>query len=240
MFHKISQKKISQEVFEQVRDIITSGSLRPGDRLPSERELAMQMDVGRSSIREAMLRLEVLGFIEFRSGTGAYVRSLTATSLGEGIDNLIAESRTISELLELRKVLESWAASVAAQRANPEEIKQFGRCIQRMRREKTAPKGAHLNLEFHMLLARATHNTLFFHLFETISDWIGKVTQELQKGMYHDPLVHQQLLDQHMAILSAIQDRNPAAAAAAVTAHIDFTIAGIQANQAAKPSVEKE
>jgi GntR family transcriptional repressor for pyruvate dehydrogenase complex len=231
MFHKISQKKISQEVFEQIREIITSGSLQPGDRLPSERELAVQMDVGRSSIREAMLRLEVLGFIEFRSGTGAFVRSLTATSLGEGIDNLISDGRTILELLELRKVLESWAAAVAAQRVTADELKQLGRCVQKMRREGTDAKGAEHNLEFHMLLARATHNTLFFHVFNTISDWIAKVTQELQKGMYLDPVVHLKLVDQHAAILSAITRRDPAAASDAMGAHIDFTIVKIGETQ---------
>ncbi|MBL0714071.1 MAG: FadR family transcriptional regulator [Desulfosarcina sp.] len=77
LFQKISQKKVSERVFDQVRDLITTGHLQPGDRLPPERELTGLLDVSRSSVREAILKLECLGFVAQRHGEGTFVRSVT-------------------------------------------------------------------------------------------------------------------------------------------------------------------
>ncbi|MDX1267006.1 MAG: GntR family transcriptional regulator, partial [Oceanisphaera sp.] len=89
LFHKIPQKKVSDRVFDQIRELIISGRLAPGDRLPPERELTGLLDVSRSSVREAILKLECLGFVEQCHGEGTFVRSVTETPLTEFFKELI-------------------------------------------------------------------------------------------------------------------------------------------------------
>ena len=122
LFKKIPQKKVSDRVFDQVRDLIANGRLLPGDRLPPERELTGMLEVSRSSVREAIRKLECLGFVEQRQGEGTFIRSATAGPMTDLMQELIKEDNFIFDLMEIRAVLETWGAARAADRASAGDI----------------------------------------------------------------------------------------------------------------------
>ncbi len=232
LFKKIPQRKVSEEVFVQIRDLINDGKLLPGDRLPSERELAEVMNVSRTSVREALLKLECLGFIEQKGGEGKYVTSLTKEPLTEAFNQFMKGDHRIKELLELRKVLESWAASLAARHATDEDIEKMEKTINEMKRlKKSKPCEYDPNLKFHLHLASATKNTLLCHVMDTISQWIRQVRYEVQNRMETSPGIAEDLLKQHTAILDAIKRRDEKAAAESMIRHIDYTIKVMELNE---------
>ena len=106
--------------------MISQGELKPGDRIPSERELAAMLGVSRPSVREAIMVLDAMGLVEARQGGGTYVRSLTETCLADPLTQMVeADPRLLPALVEVRKGLESWSAYLAAQRADAHDLKQL-------------------------------------------------------------------------------------------------------------------
>ena len=206
LFRKIPQKKVSDRVFEQIRTLITSGQLHPGDRLPPERELTGLLEVSRSSVREAILKLECLGFVQQRHGEGTFVRSVTETPLTDFLQDLIKQDDFIDDLMEIRAVLETWGASAAAANALPEEIDAMEACLEDMRRARSANHISHeLNVRLHFLISSASRNRFLVHIMNTISTWIEGVTRRVYTGPSDDRTVYDRLLDQHAAIVAAIR-----------------------------------
>jgi GntR family transcriptional regulator, transcriptional repressor for pyruvate dehydrogenase complex len=123
MFKPIKVRHISEEVFDQIKTAIIEGDLKPGDKLPSERELTSSLGVSRLPVREALKLLVNMGFIETKQGGGSYVRSLLADRMRDPIGLMMKDSEDkIFELLDVRKEIETWSVSYAAQRATEEEI----------------------------------------------------------------------------------------------------------------------
>jgi GntR family transcriptional repressor for pyruvate dehydrogenase complex len=223
LFEKIAQKKVSDRVFDQVRNLITSGQLRPGDRLPAERELTALLNVSRSSIREAILKLECLGFVAQRHGEGTFVRSVTETPLTDFLQELIEKDDFIEDLMEIRAVLETWGASAAAAHALPEEIAAMEACLEDMRRARGAGRINHaLSVRLHVLIASASHNRFLEHVMATISSWIERVTPKVYAATSDELAIYDQLLDQHAAIVAAIGRGDHAGAFRAMTEHLQY------------------
>ena len=237
LFEKIPQKKISDRVFEQVRERIGDGRLQPGDRLPPERELTGLFAVSRSSVREAILKLECLGFVEQRHGDGTFVRSVTESPLTGVLEELIGNGEFVTDLMEIRQVLECWAAATAAQRAEDQEIARLKDCIADMRRARcTGGIGYELNIHFHKSIATAAHNLFLVHIMNTISGWIGQITGKVYADLFDDRKTSRLLIEQHQTIADAIGRRDPEAARRAMDAHLQFSVAKArQAGIAAAP-----
>ncbi|NIP49902.1 MAG: FadR family transcriptional regulator, partial [Gammaproteobacteria bacterium] len=125
----IRPKKISEEIVNQIKQLISSGELKPGDRIPSERELASLLGVSRPSVREAIMVLEAMGFLESRQGGGTYVKALTESSIMDPLAKLVEkrDPELLRSLAEVRMGLESWSAYLAAQRANEKDIAELRR-----------------------------------------------------------------------------------------------------------------
>ena len=111
VFQPIKPKKISEEIVEQIKHLISSGDLKPGERIPSERELATMLGVSRPSVREAIMVLEAMGFLESRQGGGTYVRSLTESTIADPLSNIVGskEPQILYALTEVRMGLETWS-----------------------------------------------------------------------------------------------------------------------------------
>ena len=142
MFRSIHRTRISDEVASQVKTLITEGKLKPGDRLPPERELIKQFGVSRPSLREALNSLVATGFLEVVQGNRTVVRSLVSAKIFEPLDNLLREdSNTVFELIEVRKAIETWNAYLAAKRASREDISHLEEIIESMKKslEKGGP-----------------------------------------------------------------------------------------------------
>src|SRR4030042_99910 len=114
MFKQIKIRKISEEIVDQIKTAILEGQLKPGDKLPPERELIKELGISRVSLREALNSLESMGFVEIRQGGGSYVRSVVAERVKDPLNLMIKENvNKVFDLIEVRKGLETWAASHA-------------------------------------------------------------------------------------------------------------------------------
>jgi GntR family transcriptional repressor for pyruvate dehydrogenase complex len=223
LFQKIPQKKVSDRVFDQIRALITSGQLRPGERLPPERELTGLLDVSRSSVREAILKLECLGFVEQRHGEGSFVRSVMETPLTNFLQEFIQQDEFMDDLMEIRAVLETWGAETAASNARVEEVEAMEACLAEMRRAcETGRIGHELNVRLHFLISTASRNRFLVHVMNTISSWIQGVTSKVYADTAEDRTIQARLLEQHTAIVAAIRNGDGPAARQAMAAHLRF------------------
>lgn len=223
VFQKIKPKRVSDEIFEQIKNHILSGKLKPGEKLPPERELAINLGVSRPSLREALQKLEAKGFLEQVQGDGTYVKSVTADSFDSFLEEFAKKENAIFDLMEIRRILETWAAYVAAERATESEIKQLQEYLNEMKEAKDYGEIGYISdANFHSTISYATHNVLLIHIMNNIYEWIERVSFEVRKNMYRDEKSHEELLAQHTAIFNAIKDRKPLSAYNAMNMHMDY------------------
>lgn len=223
VFQKIKPKKVSDEIFEQIKNHILSGKLKPGEKLPPERELAINLGVSRPSLREALQKLEAKGFLEQVQGDGTYVKSVTADSFDSFLEEFAKKENAIFDLMEIRRILETWAAYVAAERATESEIKQLQEYLNEMKEAKDYGEIGYISdANFHSTISYATHNVLLIHIMNNIYEWIERVSFEVRKNMYKDEKSHEELLAQHTAIFNAIKDHKPLSAYNAMNMHMDY------------------
>ncbi|WP_432822372.1 FadR/GntR family transcriptional regulator [Trichloromonas sp.] len=211
LFKPIKPKKISEEIVEQIKALISQGQLKPGERVPSERDLAAMLGVSRPSVREAIMVLEAMGLVESRQGGGTYVRSLTEHSIADPLTGMMANNtRLLHDLSEVRIGLESWSAYLAAQNATDEEIAEMSGLLEEMRR--LAPTGgwpADVDTRFHYAITSASHNTIQVHVLNTIHSLFKATIEVALFEFYRREGYAQILLAQHEAIISAISARDP-------------------------------
>ena len=225
MFKKIRPKRISDEIVEHIRDLVLEGKLKPGDQLPPERELASRMGVSRPVVREAIIRLMDMGYLENLQGKGTFVKSITGHYMKDRpIHDLLNRGVTVlPEIVEVRKIFETWAAATAALRATQDELAQMEEYLREMEEAKNRGELGHVaDANFHLAISYATHNTLLIHLMNSIYEMIEKVTYEIGAKMYNDPRSYQDLLDQHVAIFQAIKEGDPDGAYIKMLNHMHY------------------
>ncbi len=222
-FKKITPKKISDEICEQLKQMILSGELMPSEKLPSERELSKQLGVSRASLREALNKLNAQGFVEQIPNEGTYVKAITNLSSNMAIDEFIEKEGSIFDLMEIRKILEIWAAHSAAIKATDEEIDEIKKYVEEMRNAKNyATIGYIADANFHSAISKATHNVLLIHIMNNIYEWIEKISFEVRSRMYKDNDSHIDLFEQHEVIYKAIKNRDAMGAEKAMQAHMEY------------------
>lgn len=223
MFHKIRPRKISDEVYEQIKDLIMSGRLQPGQKLPSERDLSVELGVSRPSLREAIQKLDAQGFLEQIQGDGTYVRSIAAQSMDHALEAFIKRDDAIFDLMKMRKILETWAASEAAARAQPDQIDFMRKALAEMEdNRRYGTVGAKADIRFHNGIFQGTNNLLLAHIMRTINEWLEKVSFEVRSRMYRDPDAHLHLFEQHQAVFNAIKSGDSAVAYDAMLRHMEY------------------
>jgi len=203
----IRPKKISEEIVEQIKNLIAKGELKPGDRIPSERDLATMLGVSRPSVREAIMVLEATGFVESRQGGGTFVRALTETSITDPLARLVEQKdpALLRALVEVRMGLESWSAYLAAQRAEPDEIAEMRRLYEVMAAQ--ASRGGwnpEVDADFHYAITAASHNSLQMHMLDSVHTLFHTTIQVALMEFYRQQGHIEKLLVQHREILEAI------------------------------------
>ena len=134
MFRKIVHDRTADTVIRQIEDLILDGVLRPGDRLPAERELAVEIDVSRPILRDALKELEARGLVSSRPGEGTYVAQVLGTVFEPAMVELVRRHpRAVSDYLEFRREVEGLASAFAAERATPADIAILDRLMEAMR-----------------------------------------------------------------------------------------------------------
>ena len=223
VFKPIRPKKISEEIVQQIKDLISTGQLKPSDRIPSERELANLLGVSRPSVREALMVLEAMGFVESRQGGGTYVRTLTESTLADPLSNLVGQKdpSILHSLVEVRMGLETWAAFLAGQRATDEDIERM-RNLYRVMEEQAAKGGwdADVDAEFHYAITAASHNTIQMHVLDTIHSLFHATIQVALMEFYQKEGHIALLLKHHREILEAIAAHDPELARKKMETHL--------------------
>ncbi|MBU1237211.1 MAG: FCD domain-containing protein [Gammaproteobacteria bacterium] len=218
--------RISDAVAAELEKRILEGSLRPGDRLPAERELAVEMGVSRPSLREAIQKLVSKDLLTTRHGGGTFVTDrLEAPFVGPWQEMLEGHPMLQSDLLEFRRMLEAQAASLAAERATDADIERLDAAVAALdavyaSNDLTACIDT--DVAFHQAIAEAAHNVFIGHLTSSLLRVIHSYISRNLEHLYARPQRWGQLQAQHHAIWQAIRERKPEAAASAARKHIDF------------------
>lgn len=224
--HTPAITRVSDVVAGELERRILEGSLKPGNRLPSERDLALELGVSRPSLREAIHKLVAKGLLITRHGGGNFVTDrLEAHFADPWAEMLHGHPLLHSDLLEFRQMLESQAAALAADRATDADIERLDAAYAAME----AVYATHdlaacidTDVAFHQVISEAAHNVLIGHLTASLLRVIhGHISNNLEQ-LHARPQRWDQLQAQHHAIWQAIRQRNPEAAASAARVHIEF------------------
>jgi GntR family transcriptional repressor for pyruvate dehydrogenase complex len=226
MVGKVQVPRISDAIASTLERRILEGSLKPGDRLPPERELAAELGVSRPSLREAIQKLASKGMIQSRQGGGTFVTdALESPFLDPWQDMMGSYPNLREDMLEFRRMLEGQAAEWAAERAtsaDQQRLAQTFAALQAAFEAGDTDRRSDADIAFHNAVGDAAHNVLLGHLSSTLlrlmHDNIRLNLGEL-KGV---PAASSLLMRQHAAIFEAIRDGKPQAARAAAETHIDF------------------
>ncbi|ANU11926.1 transcriptional regulator [Planococcus antarcticus DSM 14505] len=205
------KKRTYELIVEQINVLSLEKNLQPGDRIPSERDLASLFGVSRNSVREALKGIESKGVIEIRQGGGSFLapskRDLLGNELGTHIDE--TKALLIDEMLELRRAFEVEAASLAAQRATPENLKAIKNVLIEMAKAASDPElGVQADLDFHLQVANATRNQLLIDLMGTLASRMEENIRETRRHRFTDASRHQGTLKEHEEIYLAIASQN--------------------------------
>jgi GntR family transcriptional regulator, transcriptional repressor for pyruvate dehydrogenase complex len=229
----IKVKRVSDQAYEQIRDLIFRGQLKPGEQIMPERDLARALGVSRPTVREAIKQLVTVGLLEHRQGQGTFVRSISDQRELNPLAAMIeGHSPTLEELLEVRMGLEGQAVSLAAQRATPEDLQVLEKALDCMLGENRAGRlGIEEDVSFHMAIAYATKNTVQVHIMKTFYDLLHYGIKENLHYLYEDPVNLDMIGKQHAEIVQAIKEHDPEAAYAAMKRHITFVLNFVRERQ---------
>ncbi|EOD01546.1 FadR/GntR family transcriptional regulator [Caldisalinibacter kiritimatiensis] len=223
MFKPIKNKKVYEYVIEQIQQMVMDGALKKGDRLPSERELAEQLQVSRTSIREALRALEVIGLIETKQGEGNFITGKIEDNLFEPLSVMFMLNKgNPIDILEVRKIIEVEAVTLASERIKQEELKELERLLYGMRDTNDEKESAKLDKEFHFTIAKATGNYLIVSLFHIISSLIESFIENARFKILRRTENKKILFEQHREIFINIKERNSKKAKSLMAEHLEF------------------
>ena len=225
-FQPVVTKRASEIIYDQVRELINKGELKPGDRLPSERNMMEMFQRSRPTIREALRMLERTGYIRTIAGSNG---AIVMEPSDENVEQIVADALTaghieLSEMGEYRVICEVAAAGWAAQRRTPEDIEALREHLDRMRDAIGDHEGfIALDPPFHKLLAQAAKNQVAAMMNKTLSRINQSFMEEKMKDM--TPAARKKMCkrvyDQHMAIFEAVSAGDAEKAKEAMTLHMD-------------------
>jgi len=225
-FQKIEPEKISSSITHQIEQLILRGVLHPGERLPSERELAARFEVSRPTLRDALADLEEQGLIVTRPGSGAFVAQVLGSAFAPALVALFSKhDEAFFDYLSFRRDLEGMAAERAAEFANETDIAVITSIFNRMEiahKKRNPTEEAKLDAEFHSAIVEAAHNVVMLHMMRSMFEMLQAGVFYNRQILFGTRSTRDQLLDQHRAIFNAIIGRDPDGARSAVEAHLGF------------------
>jgi len=203
----IKKVSISESVLKRIIELIRNGDLKPGDKLPSIQLFSEKLQVGASSVREALKQLQVMGIITIKQGEGTFVsEKVGVDSLSNYIGYLLDLKRPdILYLIEARKIIERGTVALAAERASEDEIKKLKNIIQKMKEIIDDPKEFAIeNVNFHLTIAEASKNPILPVIFNSVNDLFMKEQQVVAKVLD----LKSKSIKYHINIWNAIKNRD--------------------------------
>lgn len=215
----VESRRLYQQIADQIRELIDRGGFETGMRLPPERDLALQLGVSRPSLREALIALDVEGRVEVRSGSGVYV---SAARSDPAAARTAAMGESPSQLMEARSVIEGELIMLACARITPAPLARLRDILQEMAAaiERRRTK-VDLDREFHLTLAEASGNTILARLVAELFDERHSPISAKISSRFESTRTWKEALNEHEAILKAVEARDPIAAQAAMRAHLE-------------------
>jgi GntR family transcriptional repressor for pyruvate dehydrogenase complex len=214
---------LADRVTKQLENLIIANQLQPGDRLPSERELARQFGVSRTVIREAVRALVATSLLDVQSGSGTVVRNPTTETVSKSVSLLLRRGGVpvdYSKVNEVRRLLEIEIAGLAAERRNEEDLLKLETVVQDMKLvQNKRDEFAQNDVNFHLALAEATHNELFVVLLDSLSD-IMLVVRQTGFNTGRSP---SHAIDYHERIYQSVRDQNVSEARHLMSEHLDIS-----------------
>lgn len=220
----LEPRRLYRQIADQIAALIKRGEFKPGSRLPPERDLAKQLGVSRPSVREALIALEVEGFVEVRIGSGVYVTSAGSRRASGRVGKAaLPPDSGPFELIEARRLVESECAALAARHASAAQVRRMKAALASMRtdgRRNVVPLEG--DQRFHECVADASGNSALAMLVRTL--WAQRTGPLFLRLEHHfdTPALWSAAIAEHRAILAAIESRDPGAARAAMRRHLDM------------------
>jgi len=213
-----ARRDAAKQAVDRLRDLIVQGEFSAGERLPPERVLARELGVSRSTLREAIRALVVMNVLVSRHGDGTYVSSLEPDLLAEPFELMVSLSdESLFDLFEVRRVLETACAGLAAERISDEELVQFDRILEHSEAARDDPEELlDRDVELHAAIVRATRNPLLIR----IMSGVGALALAGRRRTMSLPGVADRSLADHARIVGALRRRSPETARAAMEAHL--------------------
>lgn len=213
--------RLPDQVAAILMEELASGTLKPGEMLPPEMELAAKFGVSRAVIREALSQLKAEGLLESQQGRGVMVVGRTGRRFFRLEDPEKFDSKSLTQLYELRAVLESEAAAMAAARGNNRDVAKLGACVVAMARAvEDDTIGAVPDLDFHRGIAEASGNQHLCDLMQFLNDKLLVLIQEAREHSRQNPGVPRQVQKEHESIYRAIEARDPQKARKETLTHL--------------------
>ncbi len=222
MYEEVQTGRLYEQIVEQIQRRIMDGDLKPGDQLPSERELGKQFGVSRTSIREAIRVLTLMGLVEVNHGRGTFITEQTPNAIRYTIDTMIniARKEGSGNLIELREILEPEIAALAAVRSGEEHLQAIREAVETMEAAMKDPlrydEYIEADLDFHLCLAEGAGNPLFLVLIDLLVVQLRQ--QRIRAASKDGGLFRGQT--HHRRILEAVENRNAEAARMVMYDHI--------------------
>ncbi|EPX86999.1 FadR/GntR family transcriptional regulator [Salipiger mucosus] len=237
-FRPVQSEKLASAVVRQIEELILRGILRPGERLPAERELAERLGVSRPSLREAVADLQSRGLLESRAGAGIFVTDVLGSAFSDTLIQLFAtHDEAVFDYLSFRRDMEGLAAERAAEHGTETDLKVIGQLFAQMEaahQRRNPADEARLDADFHLAIIEASHNVIMLHMMRSMYQLLREGVFYNRSVMFKQRTTREALLEQHRAINEALQARDGAGARRAVEAHLDYVGAALAADRKAE------
>ncbi|HRO12264.1 FCD domain-containing protein [Amaricoccus sp.] len=222
----IKGSSAAEATARHIMDLILEGSLRPGEPLLPEREMATRLKVSRPTLRQGIKMLEDKGLLVAEPGGGRTVAPLVTSVTDPLIELMSTRTDVVDDYLELRATMERMAAALAASRANEVDRATLQGCMDRIDRAhaKADPQDeADADVDLHVAIYEASHNIVLLQIMRALSGMLRQGVLHNRQKLYARPEVREVLLEQHRAIFEAVMARDPAAAGSAAEEHMTYT-----------------
>ncbi len=217
-FRELRKQVISEEIVQEILSMIREGKIRPGDKLPAERQLAATLNVSRPSLREALRALSIMNVVEIIQGDGVYVTNLKPERLFEHLEFIFSlDDSTFLQLFEARKVVEASFAEMAARRAGIDDIRELEVMLTQATETVDNPETfLQIDFELHAKIAEIAHNPILSRLMTGVAS----LSRASRNRTGEVAAVRHQAAEDHRAIVAAIAAHDPAAAREAMLRHL--------------------
>ena len=227
----VEPQRLYRQIAEQLRSLIAAGEFTTGSRLPAERDLAKQFGVSRPSVREALIALEVEGWVEVRTGSGVYVLAHNGAAVNGHATQVPATEWGPLELLRARRLIEGEIAAMAATHAKRKNVQAIRESIDAMAQDvERGVKPLEADRAFHAAIAQACGNAVLLETVQTFWDARHGPLFERLGGHFESSAVWRLAIAEHEAVLAAIRLRDADGARAAMQQHMDKTNARFSAS----------